>query len=164
MVANVLYYASDTPFYRYSNLPAGYYDGLHSINLKDLSWKKLSNQILVSICYCDGEYLYCYTEANHGVFAIKADGSQKISVTGCCDEFAGLEGNQQGFLKGNLFYYLKDNSHVYVRDKNGGNDRWLGRIPPSDRAYIESVTDDHIYCVTINFSDPSEQIVYEIDR
>lgn len=148
IVDNVLYYdAYTTPSY-FNNEYPGYYGGIYSINLYDLSWKKLSSDRNANIYYCDGDYIYYTIDYDEDkAYAIRTNGTGKMRINPYCDEYTHLTHiEEKGFLKGNQFYYLKNN-HLYVRSRNGWDSRWVGVMPESDYYDIVSVTDDSVFCV-----------------
>ncbi len=156
IVDNILYYVG------YTSIPGwneyqGYSGGLYSINLEDLSWKKICNDKNVFITYCDGDYIYYaispYDSEKSSYYAIRTDGTGKMAVNPYCDEFGMLRSKEEyGFLKGNLLYYISGNQ-LYVRNKNGWGDRWLGSIPSGDMQIIDSVTDNEIICITSTYQE-----------
>ena len=151
IVDNVLYYDAYATEDSMNTYYYGYCGGIYSINLGDLSWKKIVSDNS-KLAYCDGDYVYC-----GGQRAISVDGKRVIKVRRDCDEYS-----WDVFVKGNQAYYAGEGD-VYVRDKNGENVRFIQKIQYA-RLLIDSVTDDKVYIVVVFGGYPPSAYVYEINR
>ena len=165
IVDNILYYdAYTTPEWDmdYYN---GYYGGIYSINLENLSWQKISDKKYADLWYCDGDYVYYKIGHEGPCYATSTDGTKTLYVSQWCDEFL-----EDVYVKGNLTYYVK-NGDLYVRNKNGWGDRWLAKVPSGQFVSVSSVTDNNIYCTNFvpNYSPSNSDnagytYVYEIAK
>lgn len=154
IVDNVLYYdAYKSQEWMYPDYQ-GYYGGIYSINLENLSWKKITADYAY-ICYCDGDYIY-YRDGGDYYYAITTEGTNKMRVDGNCDECARYD----GVLKGDTFYYIQNGS-MFIRSKNMNDRVWYADVADSEYAFVASVTDDKIYWIDLKFGYYSYAYVYE---
>lgn len=157
IINNRLYYEGAYHFQKNKNQ-----GGIYSIDLRDLSWKKLDDCGGL-LKYCDGNHVYIINRESGTGYAISCDGNEKISVASGCDEL------NCDYIKGTEVYKLDSLLHDGLTDSiitNGeGNINWnwanyvnvIYRRTKNDLThqriltlqtnpvYIENVTEDFVY-------------------